>query len=272
MKAFLEMLKRITSSPYYDQMLRFAAPLKDHFGINHFWYYGITNSGYYSYMGTHAAWSEYCFENRMVDYFPCLRHPDMLGNGVSLMKKTANEGYKNVLKTAWEKFNINFNINLIKKTPEGIEAFGFATEHKHRMSDELLLNELPLLCHFTKAFRERHRDLFQLLADSQVDLSSYLGPQFKENPKNLPLPRQRDLFLKKMGFEAAYALTPREKDVLKYVSSGYPSSYIAEQLCLCRRTVENYLATIKDKLCCTSKVELIQKAQELDSIGYFTSI
>jgi hypothetical protein len=38
-------------------MQRFAAPLKECFSINHFWYYRIIDSGLYSYMGTHTAWA-----------------------------------------------------------------------------------------------------------------------------------------------------------------------------------------------------------------------
>lgn len=47
------------------------------------------------------------------------------------------------------------------------------------------------------------------------------------------------------------------------------AGYIANQLQLSTRTVENYLATIKSKLCCQSKLELIQKAQEIASAGFF---
>lgn len=269
MKMFHEMLRRTTSSPYHDQMMRFVKPLSDHFGVNHFWYYRVCYSGYYCFLGTHAAWNEYCFENHLVDYFPCLRHPDTLQSGISLMKKTSNPGYKRVLCTAWEKFNINFNIQLLKKIPEGIEGFGFATRFNHSTADEALLNELPLLRHFIKLFQEKHQNLFQLLYDNQVDLFSYLGPLFNENRKTLQLPYHREKFLSEIGLEAALSLTQREKDVLKFISNGYPASYIAGQLALCPKTVENYIATIKCKLFCHSKVELIQKAQELTSMGYF---
>lgn len=269
MKNFHEMLRKITSSPYHDQMMRFVIPLNDHFGVNHFWYYRVTYTGHYCFIGTHAAWNEYCFENHMIDYFPCLRHPDTLQSGISLMKKGASIGYKNVLRTAWEKFNINFNIQLLKKIPEGVEGFGFGTHFNHQMADERLLNELPLLRYFINACREKHQNLFEILYDHQVDLSSYLGPLFTENRKILTLPKERESFLRKLGFEAISSLTGREKDVLKFISNGYPATYIAEQLTLSSKTIENYIATIKCKLCCHSKVELIQKGQELASIGYF---
>lgn len=269
MNLFQEMFRKTTSSFSYDKMQRFVKPLNDHFGVNHFWYYRVSNNGHYAYMGTHADWSEYCFENHLIDYFPCLRHPSTLQSGINLMKGVSNEGYEKVLTAAQEKFQINFNFQLLYKIPDGIEGFGFATQNKYQMSDEQLLNELPLLRHFIKVFRERHVELFNILHNNQVDLSGYLGPLFNEKIHPCPIPNKRENFLKKIGFESFFDLTSREKNVLKYLAYGYPASFIAKELNLQTKTVENYIAVIKCKLVCRSKVELIQKAQEIASIGCF---
>lgn len=185
------------------------------------------------------------------------------------MKKNADDGFKNVLRVAWEKFRINFNINLVKSIPEGVEAFGFATRFDDPGADERLLNHLPLLRHFTTIFQEKHRKLFQLLHEHQIDLSSHFGPVFYERGKEVAFPIKRDHFLSKIGFQSLFTLTQRELDIVRLIAHGYPASYIANELHLCRRTVENYLATIKSKLSCNSKIELIHKAQEIASIGYF---
>lgn len=272
MNPFLEMLRRTTSSPLHDQMMRFVEPLNDHFGINHFWFYRVTDSGLYTYLGTNAAWNEYAYENRLIDHFPCLRHPDTLLGGINLMKKTSSNAYKNVLRTAWENFRINFSFQILQKTSDAVEGFGFATHYHQQAADERLLNELPLLRHFIKIFQQRHQRLFRFLDENSVDLGSYLGPVFNKNSKMLQIPRQRDVFLRKIGCEAIYSLTEREKDVLKFIANGYPAPYIAQQLFLRRRTVENYLGTIKGKLSCNSKIELIQKAQELVTMGLLDSL
>src|SRR5262245_58049475 len=104
MDPFIEMMERTQSSLYYDQMCRFAKPLHDHFGINHFWYYRISRSGFYSYAGTHAAWNEYCFGHSLTKHFPCLRHPNVLRSGITLMRPGSNVPYAQVLQRAWEKF------------------------------------------------------------------------------------------------------------------------------------------------------------------------
>lgn len=269
MKSFHEMLKNITSSRHHDHMLRFAKPLNDHLGINHFWYYRITFLGFYSYLGTHSAWNEFCFDQLSLEHFPCLRHPNVLQSGISLMKTDSDSAYKNIQQIAWDKFQINFNLNLIKNIPEGIEAFGFATRFDDQKEEERLINELPTLRYFIKMFREKNKKLFKLIEDNQVDLSSCFGKRFYERQKILVLPNKRDHLLHKIGFEAALSLTTREIDVLRFISNGFPASYIAKNLKLSQRTIENYIATIKCKLGCNSKVDLILKAQEISSTGYF---
>ena len=269
MNSFIEMHRKLTSSPYHSQMVRFAAPLCDHFGINHFWYYKITSTGNYSYVGTHGAWNEFCFEKSILQHFTCVRHPDSIQKGISLMKTGASGEYKAVLDLAWEKFTINFNINMVNEISQGVEAFGFATCFNDFHAEERLLNNLLLLKEFTKIFKANHQKLLRLLDENHVNLFSEFGQQFYERPKSLVLPFQRDKFLSKIGFEQIVLLTSREKDVLKFVACGYPAAYIAKQLYLTTKTVENYLSNIKSKLHCNSKVELIQKAQQLAATGYF---
>jgi len=268
MSQFLEMFRKIRSSPLHDQAIRFAAPLYDHFGINHFWYYRISFSGAYTFMGTHAEWSEYSFGESLINHFPCLRHPKVLGGGISLMRASPTDlKYKEVREIAWNKFKINFNLNLFENTSEGIEAFGFGTRFDDQRAEERLLNELPLLRYFTTMFRKNNEKLFYLLEENQVDLSSHMGDVFYERPKEILLPFERENFLSKLGCKSLLLLSPREKQILKLLANGFPASYIKEELHLGLRTVENYIATIKDKLDCDSKVALIQKAREISSTG-----
>jgi len=270
MDQFLEMMRMNRASSYFDRAIRFAAPLKDHFGINHFWYYQITNTGAYSYMGTHEDWAEYCFGSSLIKCFPCLRHPNVLGKGISLMRSNeSDESYKALQEIAWNKFKINFNLNLYECSADGVEAFGFATCFKDPKADERLLNELPLLKYFIKAFRKNHQKMFHVLRENQVDLRPHMGSDFYKRSTELSIPLERASFLSKLGCASILTLTSREKDLIKLLANGYPASYIASQLHLGIRTVENYIATLKDKLNCSSKVALIQKAHEIVSIGCF---
>lgn len=266
MNPFLEMMKRTQASSHYNKMLRFSKPLADHFGINHFWYFRITRSGNYSYMGTHAGWNEYCFDQSLHKHFPCLRHPHLLRKGISLMKAGGNAQYKQVLQNAWDRFHISFNLNLFENGHDGIEAFGFATQFQGYETEEKLLNELPTLRYFIREFRKRHENLFSFLWENEIDLSESFGETFFERPKEIVIPFDRTLFLQELGCDRVQ-LTGREKEILKLLASGFPASYIGNTLHLGIRTVENYTAAIKEKLASHTKVELIKKAQELSASG-----
>jgi len=267
MKAFHELFRKVVSSRHFDLMLRMVKPLEDHIGINHFWYYKVTTSGFYTYLGSHIEWSEYCLENHLIDQFPCLRHPDLLPEGVGLMKSSTGSGYQKLLSSAWEKFQINFNLNLIKKTEDGIEAFGFGTKSNSPFMDQYLINELPFLLEFIRAFRKKNQKILDLVDSSQVNFLSYLGDKFYEEEKFPVFPKSREKLLKTLNLHPPFPLTSREKEVLKHLSSGFSSSYIAKEMRIAFRTVENYTASAKSKLHVDSKTELIQKAQELKNLG-----
>lgn len=225
MNPFLKMMERIQSSNHYDRVVQFTKPLYDNFGINHFWYYRISSSGTYSYVGTNASWNEYSFGHSLFMHFPCLRHPTALRRGITLMKAGSNTKYEEVLKTGWEKFRINFHLNILENCPEGVEAFGFGSRFNDPEAEERLLNELSLLRYFIKEFRQKHMKLFSLLEESSIDLSSSMGAIFHERPRGIVLPFERSLFLRQLGCSSFFELTPKEKSILKLLASGFPASY-----------------------------------------------
>lgn len=248
---------------YFDRAKRFAGSLENYLGINHFWYYCISNTGDYSYFGSNVGWSEFCFEQNLLIPFVCLRHPSNAFLGLSLMKAESDSEFQHVLKLAWERFKINFNINIVMRNPTGIEGFGFGSRFNDPKSDERLINQLPLLKMFFRSFRDKNRKIFSLLEENKTNISSEFGSIFYEKSKHLCYTASREEFLYKIGYGDLLSLSSRENDVLRYVAEGYPASFIATQLELSNRTVENYIANLKDKLFCDSKVELIQKAKAL---------
>lgn len=266
LKKFYEMLRSVSSSTYHDQMMHFVKPLKDHFGINHFWYYRVLNTGYYTYLGTNNEWSEYCFEHHLLSQFPILRNPQTQKSGIVLMKNTTNIEFMNVQKMAWEKFHVNFNLNISTKLPNGIEAFGFATQSDDPRMDEYMLNELSLLGYFIRTFRKNYRKLFDIIFDNQVDISSYFGSKFYQEESPCSYPKNRKGMLQKLGYNFINTFTQRERSVVALLSKGYPAPYIAKVLQISRKTVENYIAVIKCKFYCSSKVELLHKAQEYEAV------
>lgn len=262
MNDYQKNFKKIVASTEFGRAKRFISSLESYLGVNHFWYYSISNTGEYSYLGSHVGWSEFCFEQNLLVPFTCLRHPSHVAVGLSLMKAESDSEFQHVLKLAWERFQINFNINIVMRNSKGIEGFGFGSRFNDSKSDERLINQLPLLQMFFKSFKEKNGKIFSLIEENKMNISSEFGSVFYEKPKHLCyMGSSKEEFLHKIGYGDLLLLSSRENEVLRYVAEGYPASFIANQLDLSNRTVENYIANLKDKLLCNSRVELIQKAR-----------
>lgn len=266
MTPFQQMNHKVTSSVYHNKMMRNAKLLEDYLGVNHFWYYRITYSGHYSFVGTHTDWNEFSFAHDVFGKSPYSRHPDSLSPGISLMKNIPYDPHLELMNSAAEAFGINFHIHLLKKIPEGIEGYGFGTHSKLQIRDEHLLNELPLLKQFIKQFHEENNKIFKIIYDNQVDLASHIGSAFYENAMQSSMQKNRDDFLRKIGFERLLSLSHQEKRVLKELASGFPAQHIAKGLFLSKRTIEHYIENIRNKLSIDSRVELIEKAKEFAAI------
>lgn len=268
MNDFHFLFNKTVSSQYFTKMVRSVDVLKQHLGVNHFWYYKITNSGNYTFLGTHLPWIEYCFGDPSLKHFTCLRHPENLKPGLQLMKCSDDENYQQILNTAWTKFNINLNINLIERVSDGVEAFGLGTFLNNSKIDEFLINELSLIRYFIKNFRQKNENIIQLANEYQVDLAKNFGYKFFERSPLMNFPSDRQQFLEDLGFGFIQDLSKRELELLRYLSSGFPSSYIAKELKISQRTVESYIENIKNKLNCNSKVELIILAKEVEKYAF----
>lgn len=269
MNPFQEILQNITLSPHYARMQQLGSPLNEQLGINHFWYYKISLSGNYSYVGSHQKWNEFSAEQKNQKHFTCLRHPECMQRGVHLMKASKDREYQKVLDIAWEKFRINFSLNLVNTLPDGIEAFGFATHSNDFYAEKYLLNNLPQLHNFTKIFKTDCQALLRVLDENQVHLPSHFDQKYYERPKTVLIPFKRDQLLDVLGFAELLGLTSREKDILKFVASGSSVVLIAARLGLSIKTVENYLSAIKYKFSCESDAELIYKAQKIELTSFF---
>jgi two-component system secretion system response regulator SalR len=74
------------------------------------------------------------------------------------------------------------------------------------------------------------------------------------------------IFMENGAEDVIEELTPREKEVLQYASNGDTQQVIADKLFISRRTVNNHLMSINDKLMVNSTVAAIVKGIELGII------
>lgn len=63
---------------------------------------------------------------------------------------------------------------------------------------------------------------------------------------------------------ALESITPREREVMKYIVRGYTNRLIAEELSISIRTVEGHRASLFGKLGFKNRVELVEFAEQVD--------
>ncbi|PZD92903.1 DNA-binding response regulator [Paenibacillus sambharensis] len=74
------------------------------------------------------------------------------------------------------------------------------------------------------------------------------------------------IFMENKAEDVMEELTPREKEILQYASNGDTQQVIADKLGISRRTVNNHLMSINDKLMVNSTVAAIVRGIELGII------
>ena len=112
-------------------------------------------------------------------------------------------------------------------------------------------------------------DLFSKMEDRQIDLAGLMGPVFHEKIDPVILEQvAREKFLKEIGIGMGCSLTMMECKVMRTLVKGYSVNQIGKQLFRSKRTVEHHVERIKIKLGCDSRAELVQKARELEELGY----
>lgn len=258
---------------HHDKIMRFCAPLFDAFNINNFWFVRTLNSSSYSYLCSHAGWSEYWASEKLYFHNPFLRHPKCLREGIYLhkFKDVEDQSLKHIYKESFHSGPAhNQTLRFIIRTQDGIEEWGFSSHLSNEMQTEIFLNELPLFRLFIKKFKKENHPLIAKMNDNQLDASKLLGDVFFEEKKLIsPKLQARRSLLKYLDNEIEGILTPREDEVIQLLLKGYSARMIASEIQLSKRTVEHHIERIKEKLVCYSKAELIQKAQELQNFGYF---
>ena len=272
MSIFKAMLEN-TTIQFQRKIEKACAPLVEYFGLRHFWYHKVTNSGYLSAMSNLPAWAEYFFSEMNPLIYPYFRHPRNFCDKIILSKiNDVEDPELNELHCiAKEKYNVHHSFMTIQKTTDGVEFFAFALNYSNERQHALLISELSLILLFIKSFRKENQSIFDSLEDNQVNVSNQLGENFlTTHISGISDISSRNVFLKKIGLEIPKALSAREIEVMKLLLNGFFSANeIAEKMNLSKRTIEAYIENIKNKLDCFSKPELIRKAIDLESIGYF---
>lgn len=248
-----------------DQIRPLINPLVDAFGISHFCYFFVTQEGASACLGSHPAWVEHYLYNDLFLYNPFLKTPQLIPEGVFFTKSIKNSAYLETKKQA-KTFGIEDSIVLTSKKDGKLQGFSFGL-NPHEKNYALFVNELPLLKRFCFEFERKAEKPLQELASDPIDIRAFLGNAFYKSEDQFHLGKEkRANFLAQLKVSVP-VLSKREKECLSLHLRGETAKRIADSLKLSHRTVESYLETIKYKLDCHQKPDLLKKAQELQDYG-----
>lgn len=263
----------MTFTESYDSRIKkFCEPLETTFGINQFYHSIVTYSGEWVWAYLNHEWTNYFFSEDLYHLCPFLYHPDNYKDGIIFPKETENRELQTLLETSQNRYNIHTRLVFVRKIPQGMENFVFGINSSDLYQCLKLYNEIPLINEFIRRYKEEFQRFYSDLDDYKVDLKSIKGPSFeKMKVEVFPQTFNHQQFLKEINYIIPQELTIRELEIMKELSKGLSSSMIAHQLSIAPKTVEHHLERIKEKLLCNSKPELVQKARELQAIGYYES-
>lgn len=268
MPSLIELIKNY-SLKHNNKIARVIEPLKQVSGIHGFFYYTISTTGLFTFMGTQPSWVEEYYEEKYYLHNPFLCHPSALHKGIYFPNMVRDEQYLEMLNIRRKKIDVDHSMIMINKNQEEMEAFGFYTSCDNPQIYNFYANEQALLQLFIEYFKkEMEKELLSMKRDP-ADLFAAKKKLFfpKENQIILSPTIRRD-FLKTMKKDTDWLwslkITPREKDILSLLKMGRTAEEIAKNFSISRRTVEKYIEHLKFKLQCEKRSEILDRLAELE--------
>lgn len=252
-----------------------GTPLLQTTDLKDYSYCRINRDGRYVFFSTHAAWlTEYFLHNFSITgaINEC---PNILNQKFSLWRELHNS---TLVEFTLTNFEINNGITMVEQVNDYLEFFHFCSDKNTRDLTNWYLNNLTLLSHFAKYFRDKistisKDDLYiqtQLPEPSQIKIIITQASQHKSAEQTRLATFHHDTVIKHaeiMLNDKAVELNAREIQCLELLLQGHTAKRAAEKLYLSPRTVECYLAGLKKKLNCHSKSELMSMILKTGIIG-----
>lgn len=245
-------LTRQYSMNYISRINQLCEPLRLILNIPYFFYYSLEENGRCAVLGNDPDYLEFYYTNAMHLKNPTYVHPSFLRSGYALVPSAWQEEDK---QTIYSEYGMKDLFMVLEARKDKVEGFIF---YDRNLSKEGLLpyiENLHLLKKFIPHFKKEAALLIEKVKGEQFNMHQEQKEDFfsvdptlsfvKKNPK-------ADFFLK-----AVSQLSPQEECCLELFKKGYSAQATASIMNLSRRTVESYFESIKNKLGCHSKSELL---------------
>jgi DNA-binding CsgD family transcriptional regulator len=138
-----------------------------------------------------------------------------------------------------------------------MEGTIFLTKHAE-MAPNHYLSKLNMLNAFADYFKREAASFIERMRFDGYSMERAKGKAFLECASSHPLKASNEQL--KQFLKSISPLSPREHECLELYSKGYDSKETAELLGISHRTVEHYFESMKNKLGCFSKREILKKS------------
>lgn len=225
-------------------------PLK-RLGITYFSYTKSYPNGMRVYLTTLAQPLENHFTKKYYLHCGNESHPRYYDKQIVLWSTFSNQ---ECYRQAALQCNIDHGINFFEPTNDYCESYGFATTRDNKTIYNTYFNNIDFLQQFIQYFKATSDTILRKAEEHTVALP--FNDSYKEI-KSYKLDTESDLLTAKNN--QGIQLPPRQQECAQYILLGKSAKYIANELKLSPRTIEHYIANMKNRLGCRNKYELILK-------------
>lgn len=266
---------QINQSILCNKVKKYAEQLQTCFGIDKFLYNHMTLDGDFFAVSNQPEFYEYYYLNNFYKYSPFYRHPDNFDSCVvfpGFIPYKRKEYIDNLMtkKFGWPAENMML---ILKKEKNAIHKFLFCTKLHTKPAFNFYLNNLNLLQCFCDYFKTEMSHYHKEVNDYTINIGKLIGSEFNQiNPIVPKNNDQKKIFLQSMGVPSMDAsnfssLSSQEKACLQWIFRGRSLKETAKKMHLSPRTVEHYLESIKGKLGCLTRTELLDHLHYLELMG-----
>jgi DNA-binding CsgD family transcriptional regulator len=234
-------------------------------GLSHFIIQGVSNTGQFFMQSNEAQLIEDYCQKHLWRECPVFHHQDHIHQAaVSIWDhSTSQDRAATKMQNWWLSHGITSGVSIVRKSENGHELYFFGKSSQCSQHSQYWLHHLPRLLQFIEAWRSEHASWIELSKVETIDLLHVIGNDYSNSQKKPSLFQHAIHPVitenKKIKHKIKEELTEKEHTITLMTIQGLTAKEVAEQLNLSRRTIENTLARIKDKLNCKNQKELIAK-------------
>lgn len=229
-------------------------------GISYFNYLRVYNDGSSSFLCTHNDMIKYLFANNVPVAAPV--DNQFVTTKFNYMILPIGK-YNKLLHHAKLNWDLSHFIDLVDRYEDYFELFCFGSTPNNSGIVNFYLNNMDYLEKFKIYFKEKAFDLLKKVEKNKILLPNGMEPPYRginfKSEENAQITHEvnKDFYLKsKYG---NVILTKRQYDCLSQLAAGCTAKEAAKNLGISHRTFENYLATLKSKIGCHKKSQLITR-------------